>query len=313
MKKIFYLPLLFIVFMVLVFILIGGSILLYYQVSQHNLVSETSIFSEQFMFIVYVSCIPTLFITCFILIIYINKNKLPALISLIIVCSMFFVSMLVFYPLLSTSKWNKETQISEIETDVFLKYDDFSLLTHRSYQKELDHVIIYNNSDSNKEHLRYKKYGTIDDNVLYTGSKSYQMTPVSPIADTAFKAPAIVLDLSNDVLSISSIIEKARSEGTGLFLLVISVFTLFIVSCFLVARMTKWPLLNYMLIFFSLRIFFYLHSFLSSPNTKLILNELNIHSNKVFIVTIVLAVYSLLQSCFYLIFRSPKKMEAVNE
>ena len=311
MKNILLLPLFFIIALILTFLVIGGLVYLYFQVSSHAVVSDTSVFTMQFMFILNVCYLPTLFIATILTFVFINRRKAPALFSILVICGLFFVFMLFVYPMLKPGAWQQETPVSGLAEKKILSYEKFSVFTEKTSGHDLDNVIIYDKTAETPPRLSYKRYGNIKDNTIYTGSSSYIIYPTSQLSVQALSAPTVLTSLTRDTVFLSDNLNTAKEQK--LFLAVIASYLLFVLAGFMVSRMTRWPLLNYLLVVFSLRLFLYLQSILYNKTIVRIFKELKIKnfadrmgSEQIVILLILTLGLCLGMAIFYLIFRTER-------
>lgn len=306
-KKFLFIPFVFTINFILTFLLIGGFTYLYFQVTRFSIISETSVLTQQFMFILHTTYLPTLFISTFLTFIFINRKKAPFLPSILLVCGIFAVFMMLVYPLLKTGSWKNETAIVSLEEKKILEYERFSVFLNESKDQDLENLIIYNDPDSNMPWMKYKRYAFIEDNALTGSGDSYQIYQTSQLSNAALGPPETISGIARDSLALSDNLNRFKEKNFTMFLLVIGVFTLFVLSNFMISRMTRWPLLNYLLIFLSLRLFFFLQSFLTNPTAIEIYREIGLNADILVILLLAFLILCVVLTVIFLIFRIPSK------
>ncbi len=310
-KKFLFIPFVFAINFILTFLLTGGFTCLYFQVTQFSVISETSVLTQQFMFILHATYLPTLFISTFLTFIFINRKKAPFIPSILLVCGIFVVFMMIVYPLLKTGAWKKEAAIVSLEEKKILDYGSFSVFINECKDQDLEHIITYQNRNDSMPLLKYKRYGYIEDNALTVSGDSYQINPENQLSDAALDPPSAISGIARDSLALADNLNRFKEKNFTMYLLVIGAFALFVLTNFMISRMTRWPLLNYLLIFLSLRFFFFLQYFLTNPTALEIYREIGLKADILLILLLAFFIVCAVLTLIFLIFRVPlKKKEA---
>ena len=96
------------------------------------------------------------------------------------------------------------------------------------------------------------------------GSEKIKIVPANPVYDHIFKAEGLFAGYLRDISFCNSIIFSAADEGGIDFLFLCGAFTAFLVICVLFKGLTSWPLFEMILILFFHRLGFYLVALFSS-------------------------------------------------
>ena len=305
MKKLFYIPIAFIVIFIICFVVIAGGIFLYYQ-ADGPADNYKQVFNNQAAYIAYISFLPALLLSIFFLYLYAYKLKIPGIPSGLVISLIFFISVAFIFPIIITNNKPQANEIESLPEKRFITYQNFIILLGEDKHKDVENIIFYNKLKDRNPYFSFARFGFLENNHLETGNKSIDN---SLLINSTLKAPVLTESLAKDALSISLNLTKIRSGNPLYFILISLIFTIFIFCDFLLTRTTRWPLWNCLISFLFLRIFLYLNSVLNLENIKKIFLKLGMATDNILFSAFVFLLYCALLIALFLILKTPGSLK----